>query len=150
MRDRSPLRTAALAVGAVFLLVGIAGFIPGITSRYMDLGLAGRESTARLLGVFQVSVLHNAVHLLYGVAGLLLSTTPMRARNYLFYGGIGYGAIFLYGILINYSSAANFIPLNAADDALHFALAAAMIAASVLLDRGPTWTKVLAEGKADL
>ena len=147
---RSQIQLGAAGMGVVFLLVGIAGFIPGITSHYEHLGVAGRESTARLIGVFQVSVLHNAVHLLYGVAGLVLSSTPMRARNYLFYGGIGYGVIFFYGILINYSSAANVVPLNAADDALHFFLAAAMIAASALLDRGPTWTKVLAEGKADL
>jgi hypothetical protein len=147
---RSQIQLGAAGVGVVFLLVGVAGFIPGVTSHYMHLGLAGRESTARLLGVFQVSVLHNLVHLLFGVAGLLLSSTAMRARNYLFYGGLVYAAVFFYGILIPYETGANFLPLNAADDALHFVLAAGMMTASAVLDRGPAWVKVLEEGKADL
>ncbi len=147
---RSQIQLAAAGMGAVFLLVGIAGFIPGITSHYSDLDFAGRSSAAKLLGIFQISVLHNGVHLLYGVAGLLFSSTPMRARNYLFYGGIGYAVVFFYGILVPYNAGANFIPLNAADDALHIFLAITMITASVVLDRGPTWTEVLEEGKADL
>ena len=38
---RDPMRTAALVVGATFLLVGVLGFIPGITSNYSDMGFAG-------------------------------------------------------------------------------------------------------------
>lgn len=68
MRDRSPIQSVALAVGVVFLLVGILGFIPGITSNYDDLKFAGQGSDARLLGLFDTSVLHNVVHLLFGVA----------------------------------------------------------------------------------
>jgi hypothetical protein len=72
---RSTLETAALAVGAVFLLVGVLGFIPGITTNYGDMTFAGHESGAELLGVFHVSILHNVVHLLFGVAGLALGRT---------------------------------------------------------------------------
>ncbi|MGI3784982.1 MAG: DUF4383 domain-containing protein, partial [Janthinobacterium lividum] len=140
----------AAGFGVVFLLVGVAGFIPGITSHFMDMGFAGRASSSKLLGIFQVSVLHNVVHLLLGVVGLLFSSTALRARNYLFYGGIAYGVLFFYGIVIKYGSPANFVPFNAADNALHIALAAAMIAASLVLDRGPSWTRVLQEGKAEL
>ncbi len=147
---RSHIQLGAAGFGVVFLLVGVAGFVPGITSHWMHLGLAGRGSTARLLGIFQVSVLHNAVHLAFGVAGLLFSTTPMRARNYLLYGALVYAVVFFYGILIPYQGGANFLPLNAADDALHIALAGAMLTAALVLDRGPTWTQVLHEGKADL
>jgi hypothetical protein len=147
---RSQIQLGAAGFGAVFLLVGIAGFIPGITSHFMDMGFAGRESSSKLVGLFQVSVLHNAVHLLFGVAGLLLSATALRARNYLFYGGIVYGVLFFYGILVSYGSPANFVPFNAADDALHFALAGAMLTAALVLDRGPAWTEVLQKGKADL
>ena len=150
-RDQAKwVRLAATAVGAVFLLVGIAGFIPGITTNYDELSFAGHMSGAELLGIFQVSVLHNVVHLLFGVAGLLFSSTPMRAKNYLFYGGILYGVLFFYGIVTTYGSPANFVPFNAADNALHIALAGAMITASLVLDRGPTWTEVLQEGKANL
>lgn len=58
-RTKSPVQIAALVVGAVFLLVGILGFVPGITTDYDLLGGAGHHSGAKLLGIFQVSVLHN-------------------------------------------------------------------------------------------
>ena len=50
----------------MFLLVGILGFIPGITTGYDDLSFAGHHSEAELLGIFQVSVLHNLVHVAFG------------------------------------------------------------------------------------
>ena len=77
---RAGMQLASQVVGAVFLLVGILGFIPGITTNYASLGLAGHMSEAMLLGVFQVSILHNIVHLLFGVAGILLARTPSRRR----------------------------------------------------------------------
>lgn len=147
---RSQIQLGAAGFGVVFLLVGVAGFIPGITAHHMDMAFAGRSSSAKLVGIFQVSVLHNVVHLLFGVAGLVLGSTPLRARNYLFYGGIAYGVLFFYGIVVSYGSPANFVPFNAADNALHIALAGAMITASLVLDRGPSWTEVLQEGKAQL
>jgi Domain of unknown function (DUF4383)/Short repeat of unknown function (DUF308) len=33
---RARVQQAALAVGAVFLLVGVLGFVPGITTKYSD------------------------------------------------------------------------------------------------------------------
>ena len=144
------IQLGAIGFGVVFLLVGVAGFIPGITSHFMEMELAGRGSSSKLVGLFQVSVLHNIVHLLFGVAGLLFSSTPLRAKKYLFYGGIVYAVLFFYGILISYGSSANFVPFNAADDALHFALAGAMLTAALVLDRGPAWTEVLQDGKANL
>lgn len=81
-------RTAALVVGIVFLIVGIAGFIPGITTDYDLMESAGHESQAMLLGVFQVSALHNAVHLLCGVAGIALARRADTARSFLIGGGV--------------------------------------------------------------
>jgi hypothetical protein len=54
---------------AAFLLVGVAGFVPGLTTSYGDLAFAGHQSGAMLLGIFQVSILHNIVHLLFAIAG---------------------------------------------------------------------------------
>ena len=133
--DRTALQKAAQAVGAVFVLVGILGFIPGITANYSSLGIAGHDSAALLLGVFQVSVLHNIVHLLFGVAGLLLARTPAQARNYLVVGGAIYIVLWLYGLLIDHNSAANFVPVNTADNWLHLVLAVAMIGLGALLGR---------------
>lgn len=110
------------------MLVGILGFIPGVTTNYESLGMAGHTSEALLLGVFQVSILHNIVHLLFGVAGLLLARTPAQARNYLIGGGAVYLVIWLYGLLIDHNSPANFIPVNNAANWLHLVLGLGMIA----------------------
>ena len=65
--DRTPVQNVARLVGIVFLLVGIAGFIPGITTNLYDgLEFAGDDGNAEVLGLFEVSVLHNIVHGLFG------------------------------------------------------------------------------------
>jgi hypothetical protein len=125
---RAPARRAAATVGVIFLVVGVLGFIPGITSHYDDLYWAGHHSNAKLLGVFQVSVLHNIVHLLFGVAGLVLARTVSGARAFLVGGGAIYVLLWLYGLVINRGSAANFIPVNIADNWLHLGLGVGMIA----------------------
>jgi hypothetical protein len=132
---RRPVQLAAMVVGAVFLLVGIAGFIPGITTNYDQLQLAGHESGALLLGVFQVSILHNIVHLAFGAAGLAMARTAAGARNYLIGGGVIYAVLWLFGLLIGDAAPANFVPVNMADDWLHLVLAVGMIGLGVLLGR---------------
>jgi hypothetical protein len=128
-------RLAATVMGGVFLLVGIVGFIPGVTTGYDQLALAGADSEAKLLGLFQVSVLHNIVHLLFGVAGLAMARTVSAATTFLVGGGLIYLVLWLYGLIIGQDSAANFIPLNTADDWLHFVLGVGMIALGLLAGR---------------
>lgn len=126
---------AALVVGAVFLLVGIAGFIPGLTTNYDTLSFAGHHSDALLLGVFQVSILHNLVHLAFGIAGLALARTAGGARGFLIGGGVIYLLLWLYGLLIDKNTDANFVPVNDADDWLHLVLAIGMIGLGAALGR---------------
>ncbi|MBF6192437.1 MULTISPECIES: DUF4383 domain-containing protein [Nocardia] len=134
---RSPLQVAAMAVGATFLLVGILGFIPGITTDYGELEWAGHHSQAQLLGLFGVSVLHNVVHLAFGIAGVLAARTAASARAFLLGGGVLYLVLWLYGLVVNPDSDANFVPLDTADNWLHFVLGAGMIALGVVLARRP-------------
>lgn len=131
----TPVQTASLIVGGVFLLVGILGFIPGITTDYDQLSGAGHHSGAMLLGIFQVSILHNIVHLLFGVAGIAASRVASAARIFLLAGGIIYLVLWIYGLIIGDNSSANFVPLNTADDWLHFVLGVGMIALGILLVR---------------
>lgn len=128
-------RTLAAAVGAVFLLVGVLGFIPGITTNYDELTFAGHHSEAELLGVFQVSALHNIVHLVFGVVGLVAARRATSAIAYLIGGGIVYAALWIYGLVVDHESKANFVPLNTADNWLHLVLAIAMVAAGVFAQR---------------
>ena len=131
---RTLVQTLATVVAIVFLLVGIAGFIPGVTTSYGSMGFAGMSSMAMLLGIFQVSVLHNVVHLLFGIVGLVLARTSRGARNYLIVGGIIYFVLWLYGIFTG-MSAANFVPLNSADNWLHLGLAIGMVALGLIAGR---------------
>ena len=135
MSGMTTLQKAAAAVGAVFLLVGVLGFIPGITTNYDTMDFASHHSEAKLLGIFQVSILHNIVHLLFGIAGLAMSRSWSGTRSYLIAGGAIYLVLWLYGLLIDKSSGANFVPVNSADDWLHFFLGAAMLALGILLGK---------------
>jgi arginine exporter protein ArgO len=126
---------AAMAVGALFLLLGILGFIPGITTHYNTMEFAGHHSQAKLFGIFQVSILHNLVHLAFGVLGLTLGRAAGTAKAFLIGGGVVYLAVWLYGLLVDKNHSANFLPVNRADDWLHLLLGLGMIALGLLTAR---------------
>jgi uncharacterized protein DUF4383 len=130
--DRTVVQNVARLVGIVFLLVGIAGFIPGVTTNLYDgLEFAGNDGNAELLGIFKVSVLHNIVHVLFGLAGLALAATASGARTYL----IGGGAIYLGLCVLGIVGGGDWIPSNDADNWLHLLLGAGMIGLGVLTTR---------------
>jgi len=135
---RSGARAASVVVGLVFLLVGVLGFIPGITTHLDALGLAGHDSGADLFGLFQVSVLHNVVHLVFGVAGLIAARTGKAARGYLIVTGVLYLLLALYGVLVPAGSVLNVIPLNPADDVLHVVLGVVILGLGLVLGPGAT------------
>ncbi|MEU5874062.1 DUF4383 domain-containing protein [Glycomyces sp. NPDC047369] len=134
-RGRTPVQVVGILISLVFVLVGIAGFIPGLTTGLDSMSFAGHHSEAHLLGVFEVSVLHNVVHLLFGAVGLLMVRTVSGAVTYLVIGGAIYLVLWLYGLVIDLDSAANFVPVNDADNWLHLALAIGMIGLGALFAR---------------
>ncbi|MBT2452788.1 DUF4383 domain-containing protein [Streptomyces sp. ISL-43] len=133
----SLVQWAALLIGAAFLVAGVLGMIPGPTTNYDAMTFAGHDSGAELFGLFQVSVLHNIVHLIFGLAGIALSRTPGTARTYLIGGGAVYLVLWLYGLLVDRGTDANFIPVNTADNWLHFGLGLAMVVLGLILGRTP-------------
>lgn len=139
-RARSTMeQTTALLFGVVFLIVGIGGFIPGVTNDFDRLSTIGGEG-ARLVGVFGVNWIENLVHLGYAAAGLWAATGAVRSRNYFLWGGLVYGPVWLYGMMIDLNSSANFIGVNEAGNWLHFALFLAMVALGLyfIYGRGET------------
>ncbi|WP_018216627.1 DUF4383 domain-containing protein [Salinispora vitiensis] len=132
-RSRTGLQVAALAVAVILLLLGVLGFVPGITTDYAELRFAGPDSEAQLFGLFQVSFLHNILLLGSGLAGLLLARRVGGARVFLTVGGALTLALWIYGLMIDRSSSANVIPVNDADNFLHLGLGFAMLVLGLLL-----------------
>jgi Domain of unknown function (DUF4383) len=111
---------AALLVAGGFLVVGVLGFIPGATTDYHLLEWAGHHSGAKLFGIFAVSILHNAVH-------LAMARSYAAARAYFLGGGLVYLGLWLHGLFIQHDSPANIVPVNGADNWLHFGLGVGMV-----------------------
>ena len=105
----------ALIIGVMYLVVGIAGF--GVTGFE---GWVEHDHTQTLV-IFAVNPVHNVVHILIGLLGILLWRTPGGARTYGWLLVIGYGATLLYGIFVVDNEEANFLNINWADNWLHLA-----------------------------
>jgi hypothetical protein len=134
MSDRTPVQSVAAFAAVVFVLVGILGFVPGITSHYGDLSFAGHDSRAKLLGLFQVSILHNLFHLLFGIVGLVFARTAEGAHTFLVGGGVVYLVLWLLGVV----GAGDWIPANTADNWLHLVLGVGLIALGFVAGRRTT------------
>src|SRR5699024_5655763 len=111
--------------------------VPGITQNLDTIMFAGHHSEAALLGLFQVSVLHNVVHLLFGVVGLLGFRSRGLAKAYLIVGGIVYAVLWIYGLGVPMAAMGNFVPPDAADERPHLVLPVAMLTPGIVLARRP-------------
>ena len=85
LRRRESTRSIAQALtilfSLAFIVVGVAGFIPSLTQNSVELANSGPASRTFLLDLFQVSVLHNIVHIAFGVVGLMAATGPRLAAR---------------------------------------------------------------------
>jgi hypothetical protein len=133
MRDRTPVQSLAALVGVVFVVVGILGFIPGITTHYGDLGFAGHGSGAKLIGLFRTSVLLNLVHIAFGV-GIFMAKTAEGARTFLVVGGVVHLVVWLVGVI----GGLDWLPVNAADNWLHFVFGLGMVGLGFVAGRSMT------------
>ena len=122
----STLRRFALVYGIVFLLVGIGGFVPGITQPHSHPDVQVTAFLGAVLGLFAVNLLHNAAHLLFGVWGLVASRSDAASRTYGRVVAIAYALLALMGLFstMNLHTAFGFVPLYGHDVWLHLLLAA--------------------------
>jgi hypothetical protein len=109
---RHPSQYLALAIGAVYTLIGILGFF--VTGFDNFAAVTGET----LLG-FEINPLHNIVHLLIGGAGLALWRTRSGAKTYGWLLAIAYLPTFLFGLYAVNNPDINFLSLNQADNWLH-------------------------------
>jgi hypothetical protein len=129
--DRHPAQWLALAIGATYTLVGLAGFA---VTGFDD--FAAHDTHETLLG-FELNPLHNIVHLVVGAAGLAMWNRRDTARTYgwLLFGV--YGLTFLYGLWAAGEEDVNFLSINGADNGLHLASALAGLAIALWVTRDP-------------
>ena len=121
------VQAAAVMVGAAFVIVGILGFIPGVTTDYDRLQWVGSHSGAKLFGMFVVSGLHNLLHLTIGVLGFVMARSYGAARAYFLGGGVVYLGLWVHGLLVDRGSVADFLPVSAATNWLHLGLGIGMV-----------------------
>lgn len=109
------LKNLSILFGVVFLAVGVLGFVPGITT---DDNL--------LLGIFQVSALHNAIHILSGIAAIVAAKSEDYAQLYFRIFGAVYAVVAIVGI-VQSDTVLGLIDVNLADNLLHVVLAVAIL-----------------------
>lgn len=132
----APVQAGAIFVGVVFVLLGLVGFVPGVTQHWNELRFAGPKSGAEIVDLFRTSIVSNALHLATGVIGFVCTARgPLTARNYLFGAAFVYFALFAYGLLVPRDTAANFMPVDDAANFLNLVLAAVSIISGILLNR---------------
>jgi hypothetical protein len=119
-------RTFALVFGIVFLLIGIAGFVPGLVQPVHEghPPLSVDSGYGQVFGLFPVNVLHNIVHLLFGIWGILAYKSLAGARTYARGVAIIYAVLTVAGLVPGLSTMFGLVPLYGNDIWLHALLAA--------------------------
>ena len=118
-------RTFALVFGIGFLILGISGFIPGLSTAPHPghPPLAVELSYGQALGLFPVNVLHNIVHMLFGLWGLLSSKSLGASKTYARAVAISYAVLTVAGFIPNLNTMFGLLPLFGNDIWLHALLA---------------------------
>lgn len=126
----SPNRLLATLFGAVYVVVGLLGFV--VTGGVQFLATEG----GLLLGVFEVNPLHNIAHLLIGGALLIAGLSTTSAAKTV---NTTVGAVYLLLGVVGFSlvnTALNVLALNTADHFLHLASALVLLGVGLTADKG--------------
>ena len=116
-------RTLAILFGSVLIVVGILGFVPGVTPN------------EHLLGIFHVNAAHNAVHLLSGLVSLMAGlSSEYFSRMFFRFFGVIYGLVALLGFVYGDRMILGLISNNRADTWLHVGVAAVSLLVGYALD----------------
>lgn len=122
----STLRRFALVLGIVFLLIGIGGFIPGLTQAHTHPDMVFTAGLGLLMGLFPVNVLHNFAHMVFGIWGLAASRSDSGSRAYGRAVFIVYAVLMVMGLIsaMRLYTTFGLVPLYGHDVWLHALLAA--------------------------
>ncbi|WP_166261247.1 DUF4383 domain-containing protein [Marinobacter salicampi] len=120
------IRYFALVYGIVFLAVGILGFVPAFLSAHglADPELAITAGSGLLLGLFPVNVLHNLVHIIFGIWGLVAYKALKPAVTYARAVAVVYAVFVVMGFIPVLQTTFGLVPLYGHNIWLHLILAA--------------------------
>ena len=131
------IQKLAAVFGVVFILVAIVGFLaPG----GMQMQQADPATAAKALGIFPVNLLHNLVHLLFGIWGLAASRSWSGSRHFFVWGGTIYVVLTLAAFIS--PSGFGLVPIGGTDIGLHCVLAIVMLAIGLTARQPATATTV--------
>lgn len=111
------VQRVAQIFGIVFILIALVGFYAGGMSMEADPAVA-----PTILGIFPVNLLHNIVHLLFGIWGLAAARSFTGAKQYAQIAGVIYLVLAAVGFIS--PDGFGFVPLGGNDVWLHVALGA--------------------------
>jgi hypothetical protein len=112
LQEAHLLKNIAIAFGIVFIIVGILGFVPAVTTN----GL--------LFGYFEVNPAHNVVHLSTGVVALIVAFISEKATQLFFQiFGVIYALVALAGFFTGNQPLLGVVAINTADNWLHVLIA---------------------------
>jgi hypothetical protein len=117
-------RAFATVLGVAFLVAGLAGFAPSPPPMGAP-PLTVEHGHGLALGLFPVNILHNVVHLLFGVLGLLAGRAAASAQGYAKFVAVVYGLLTVLGLIPATQTTFGLIPIYGNDVWLHGAIAAA-------------------------
>jgi hypothetical protein len=124
------LHRIAIGFGVVFLLVGVFGFVPGLTPN------------GHFLGIFHVNPAHNIIHLLTGAVALFCGLRSGYAAQLFFrVFGVVYGLVAILGFVMGDGYLFGLVANNAADAWLHTAIAAVSLILGFSLHEAPSALK---------
>jgi hypothetical protein len=117
-------RYFALVMGVAFLVVGILGFVPAlVTAPEGDPSLLVEAGHGRLFGLFPVNVVHNLIHLAFGVWGVVVWRAFAPSRIYGRSVAIIYAVLAVMGLIPVLATTFGLVPLHSHDIWLHAAIA---------------------------
>lgn len=121
------LRVMARLFGVIFLIVGIAGFIPALAPAHSHPDVSMDSSLGLLFGLFPINTLHNVVHLIFGLWALIASSSFTASRVYFRSVAVIYALLAVMGAISagNLYTTFGLIPLYGNDIWLHALIALA-------------------------
>ncbi|WP_322964517.1 DUF4383 domain-containing protein [Sphingomonas fuzhouensis] len=117
------VRLFATLFGIVFLVAGAAGFVPGLSPTHIHPGVSVTAASRLALGLFPVNILHNLVHLAFGLWGILAARSVAASFGYAKGVAVIYAVLTVMGLIPVTATTFGLVPLYGNDIWLHALLA---------------------------